>query len=295
MCQVRRTLWRTSTPISRRSDPARLSDAADPPVRRFRRASAGWCNGNTPASGAGIRGSSPWPAASALLDPMTMDGKHDDGWKTAHMRGFSIHRCSGRPATLTRSVWGRCAYLSLGAAVGTIFLAGCGGSSSAPVTGASGASGASGISGSSQLSKGEFIKQADAVCAEANTAIADLSGGTTTGDEATQVSQELSIVRSELQSIQALQAPSEDQSTLKDFIAGLKNEVDALNKKNAAVAASQDTTTADSELESARTNAQQAASDYGMQDCGTGKARHTQPGASTAAPTTATTTAAPTP
>src|SRR5947207_9408788 len=136
------------------------------------------------------------------------------------------------------SVWGRCAYLSLGAAVGAIFLAGCGGSSSAPVTGASGASGASGISGSSQLSKGEFIKQADAVCAEANTAIADLSGGTTTGDEATQVSQELSIVRSELQSIQALQAPSEDQSTLKDFIAGLKNEVDALNKKNAAVAAS---------------------------------------------------------
>ena len=178
--------------------------------------------------------------------------------------------------------------------MGAIFLAGCGGSSSAPVTGASGASGASGISGSSQLSKGEFIKQADAVCAEANTAIADLSGGTTTGDEATQVSQELSIVRSELQSIQALQAPSEDQSTLKDFIAGLKNEVDALNKKNAAVAASQDTTTADSELESARTNAQQAASDYGMQDCGTGKARHTQPGASTAVPTTATTTAAPT-
>ena len=116
---------------------------------------------------------------------MTMDGKHDDGWKTAHMRGFSIHRCSGRPATLTRSVWGRCAYLSLGAAVGAIFLAGCGGSSSAPVTGASGASGASGISGSSQLSKGEFIKQADAVCAEANTAIADLSGGTTTGDDET--------------------------------------------------------------------------------------------------------------
>ena len=26
-------------------------------------AGAGWCNGNTPASGAGIRGSSPWPAA----------------------------------------------------------------------------------------------------------------------------------------------------------------------------------------------------------------------------------------
>ena len=190
-------------------------------------------------------------------------------------------------------VWGRCAYLSLGVAVGAILLAGCGDSSSAPVTGASGASGASGAGGSSALTKAAFIKQADAVCSEANTAIAALSGGATTGDEATQVSQELEIARSELQSIQALPAPSEDRSTLDDFISALKDEVTALNHKNSAVAASADTTTAEAELATARSNAEQAATLYGMKDCGTGKARPTQVGTPTV-PTTATTTAVPT-
>jgi hypothetical protein len=205
------------------------------------------------------------------------------------MRGFSDHRGSGAPATLIRSVWGRCAYLSLGAAVGAVLLAGCGDSSSAPVTGASGASGASGPS-STQVTKASFIKQADAVCAEANTAIADLTGGAVTGEESAQTSQELEIVRSELQSIQALQAPSEDRSTLNDFISALKDEIDALSQKNAAAAAGGDTTAADSALVTARTNAEAAATDYGMKDCGTGKARHTQSGVTTTVPTTPTTT-----
>ena len=67
----RRARWPTPTAIWRRSDPARLSrcgrtcrlqaDYSNP-------AGAGWCNGNTPASGAGIRGSSPWPAAQRRSD-----------------------------------------------------------------------------------------------------------------------------------------------------------------------------------------------------------------------------------
>jgi hypothetical protein len=197
---------------------------------------------------------------------------------------------------LIRLVWSRHAYLSVGGALAAILIAsGCGDSSSSPVTtGASGASGASGANGSKAVTKAAYIKQADAICAEANSAIDALSGGATTGDESLQASQELEITRSELESLQALTPPSEDRSTLNDFLTALKNEVDALTRANSAVAGSEDTTAADSELASARANAEQAATDYGMHDCGNAKSRHTQPGGSTTtAPTTTTPVPAP--
>lgn len=190
-------------------------------------------------------------------------------------------------------MWGRHAYLWLGGALAVIVIAsGCGDSSSAPVTGVSGASGASGPSGSTALTKAGFIKQADAICAEANSAIDSLTGGATTGDESLQASQELDITRSELQSLQALTPPDEGRSTLNDFLSALKDEVDALTQLNSAVAAGGDTSTADSELASARANAEQAATDYGMKECGNAKSRPTQSGTTTTVPTT--TTAVPT-
>jgi hypothetical protein len=202
--------------------------------------------------------------------------------------------CIGRRAalaTLIRAVWGRCAYPSLGGVLVAILLAsGCGGSDSAPVTGVSGASGASGANGSTALTKAGFIKQADAICAEANSAIDSLSAGATTGDESLQASQELEITRSELQSLQALSAPDADRSTLNDFLAALKNEVDALTNLNGAVAAGGDTSTADADLASAKSSAEAAATEYGMKECG--NARPTQAGTTTPVPTT--TTAVPT-
>jgi len=187
-------------------------------------------------------------------------------------------------------VWGSRAYLSLGGAVAAILIAsGCGDSSSAPVTGASGASGPS---GSSALTKAEYIKQADAICAEASAAIDSLSGAAATGDESLQASQELEITRSEVQSLQTLTPPDEDRSTLNDFLAALKDEVDALTSLNSAVAAGGDTSAADSELANARANAEQAATDYGMKDCGNAKSQPTQSGGTTPVPTT--TTAVPT-
>jgi len=171
-----------------------------------------------------------------------------------------------------------------------LIASGCGGSDSATVTGASGASGASGANGANAVTKAAYIKQADAICAEANSAIEGL-GAATTGDESLQVSQELEIVRSELDSLQALTPPDEDRSTLNDFLTALKNEVDALTRANSAAAGGGDTAAADSELASARSNAEQAATDYGMHDCGNAKARQAQPRgtATTTAPTTTTT------
>src|SRR4051794_23668727 len=100
--------------------------------------------------------------------------------------------------------------MSLGGAVLAVLLvSGCGSSSSTvSSSGASGASGASGVSGSNGLSKAAFIKQADQICAEANSAVDSLSAGTG-ADQSFQVSQELDITRSELQSLQALTPPQE--------------------------------------------------------------------------------------
>jgi hypothetical protein len=164
-----------------------------------------------------------------------------------------------------------------GALVAILAAAGCGGSSSAPVTGASGASG---------LTKAAFIKQADQICAEANSAVDSLSSGTSS-DQSFQVSQELDITRSELQSLQALTPPQENRATLNDFLTAKKNEVDALNRANTAVQSGGDTSSADAELASAKQNAESAATQYGMKDCGNAKS-HTQSGgaATTAVPTT---------
>jgi hypothetical protein len=177
-------------------------------------------------------------------------------------------------------MWGRRAYVSvLGgfAAAVTLVAAGCGDSSPAPVVSVSGASGASGAGGSSALTKAEFIKQADSICSEANSAIASLSGGASI-DPTTQASQELEITRSELQSLQSLTPPSESASTLKDFLAAMKNEVDALTNLSSAVASGGDTSTADAELAGAKSNAQAAATSYGFQDCANAQSRPTQPG-----------------
>jgi hypothetical protein len=188
---------------------------------------------------------------------------------------------------LIRLVWGTRAYLSTGCAVlAVLAISGCGSSSSTVTSsGASGASGASGVSGSTGLSKSAFIKQADQICAEANSAVESL-GGATTGDQSFRISQELDISRSELESLQALTPPSENRATLKDFLTALKNEVDALNRANTAASSGADTSAADAELASAKANAEQAATQYGMKECGNAKTRHTQPGTATPTPTT---------
>jgi hypothetical protein len=187
-------------------------------------------------------------------------------------------------------VWGRCVYLALGGAVVAVLaVSGCGSSSSTVSSGASGASGASGQSGASGLTKAAFIKQADQICAEANSAVDSLSAGTS-ADQSFQVSQELDITRSELQSLQALTPPQENRATLNDFLTAKKNEVDALTRANTAVQSGSDTSSADAELASAKQNAESAATQYGMKDCGNAKSHNTQPGggATTAVPTTTT-------
>ncbi len=168
-------------------------------------------------------------------------------------------------------MWRRRPYVALagGVLAAAILATGCGGSETAPVVPVEGASGASGAQGVA-LSKDQFIQQADAICGEANAALGGLSSATVGNGAETQAAQELQIVRSELTSMQALTPPSEDRSTLDAFLSSLKDEVSALDAKKAALDQGGDTSTADSELASAKSSAQSAAQDYGFKACGKG-------------------------
>jgi len=176
-------------------------------------------------------------------------------------------------------------------AVAALLGAGCGGSDSAPVVPVQGASGASGAQGVAALSKPQYTKQVDAVCGEANAALAGLESATVGNDVEVRVAQELQVVRSELESIQALKPPTEDRSTLNDFLSALSDQVDALAAKRTALDQGGDASAAESELADAEARAQSAAGDYGLKDCSGGAV----PPSTTTEQTTTTTLAAPPP
>jgi hypothetical protein len=189
-------------------------------------------------------------------------------------------------------MWGRRAYLSLAggiAAAAALAGAGCG-SDSVPVTPVQGASGASGAQGIA-LSKPQFIDQADAICGEANAALAGLNDATVGNSADLQAAQELEIVRAELTSMQALTPPSEARSTLNQFLSALKDEVTALTAKKAALDQGGDVAAAETQVSSTRSSAQSAAANYGFKACSEGAAQ----APSTSAGQTTTTLAAPPP
>src|SRR5918996_802285 len=120
-----------------------------------------------------------------------------------------------------------------------------------------------------QLSKDEFIADADSICEEANAAVANIADASA-GDPSTQVSEEKEIVEGELDQIQDLGAPSEDETTLNDFIDALEEVVDNLDKQE--LAAQRDDTASLAELETEETSIHSdlatAAEDYGFKECG---------------------------
>lgn len=125
-------------------------------------------------------------------------------------------------------------------------------------------------------SQSDFIDEADAVCEEANAAIASI-GQTSAGDPSTAVSEEKDIVDGMIDQIDSLGTPSEDESTLNDFIDALEELSGNLDKQQ--LAAERDDTTSLAELEteetSIRTELATAADDYGFKECGQ------EPGATT--------------
>lgn len=148
----------------------------------------------------------------------------------------------------------------------TGILAGCGDNSpetTLPITAVS-----TETQATEALSKTAFIAEADARCAETNAAIqqyVDAGEGFSGAAEIADLRQGL------LDQLKELGPPTEDRATLDEFLTGLENQVEAGQQIGKALDAGTDTATYETDLATARTDAETAAAAYGFKECGTSK------------------------
>jgi hypothetical protein len=115
------------------------------------------------------------------------------------------------------------------------------------------------------LSKAEFIAQADSTCSEANAAIqqfADAGQGVTEADQIAQLRQGV------IDKINQLGPPTEDKTTLDQFITAMQAQVAAGQKIGLATDRGEDTAQFETELDTAKSDAATAAGTYGFSECG---------------------------
>lgn len=161
-------------------------------------------------------------------------------------------------ATLRGSMWRlRRVFVPVAAVGAGLALASCGGDSSpetpivAPTT--------------SQPSQGgaEFIAQADSICAEADSSIEQFAASGQGLTEADQIAQ---LRQGVVDQIKQLNPPSD--TNLDAFLQAMSDEVSAGKKIGLALQRGEDTTQFESELDNAKSQAEQAASAYGLKQCG---------------------------
>jgi hypothetical protein len=111
--------------------------------------------------------------------------------------------------------------------------------------------------------KAEFIAQADSICAEANSSIEQFAASGQGLTEADQIAQ---LRQGVVDQVKQLNPPSDP--TLDQFLKGVSDQVAAGKKIGLALQRGEDTTQFESELDSAKTQAEQAASAYGFKECG---------------------------
>lgn len=114
----------------------------------------------------------------------------------------------------------------------------------------------------------DFIAGGDAICAEANAAVANLDGGASTSSLA--AGQELDITQDLLDGLQGLGSPDDPSGALDRYYASLEEQISILGDQEAA-ATSGDAVAADAlgtELEAAKSEALSAAGDFGFEVCG---------------------------
>jgi hypothetical protein len=111
--------------------------------------------------------------------------------------------------------------------------------------------------------KAEFIAQADSVCAEANSSIEQFAASGQGVSEADQIAQ---LRQGVIDQIKQLNPPSD--TNLDAFLKAMADEVSAGQKIGLAVQRGEDTTQFETELDSAKSQAETAASSYGFKECG---------------------------
>jgi hypothetical protein len=111
--------------------------------------------------------------------------------------------------------------------------------------------------------KTEFIAQADSVCAEANSSIEQFAASGQGLTEADQIAQ---LRQGVVDQIRQLNPPAD--TNLDAFLQGVEAQVAAGEKIGLALQRGEDTTQFETELDTAKSQAEQAAAAYGFQECG---------------------------
>ncbi len=167
-----------------------------------------------------------------------------------------------RPVANLRAMRGNTVTLAA-LAVGAIWAAGCGGddATTSSVTSSS-------TTSTAAVSTDEFITAADARCAEANAAIANL---TSEGSgSSTAIQQQLDITKQTLTGLKSLGSPDDADGSLADYYAAVKEQISLLGQQQAALA-SGDSAGAEgltTQLDQAEADAQAAAESFGFEECG---------------------------
>jgi hypothetical protein len=153
----------------------------------------------------------------------------------------------------------RHAFVSIAAVGAAIALSACGGDSSpeTPI--------AVPTETQPSLDKTQFIAQADSICADANASIEQFAAAGQGVTEADQIAQ---LREGVVDQIRELGPPAQDQTTLDQFLNALADQVSAGQKIGLAVQRGEDTTQFEGELDSAKSEAETAASTYGFKECG---------------------------
>jgi hypothetical protein len=115
------------------------------------------------------------------------------------------------------------------------------------------------------LDKAQFIAQADSICAEANASIEQFAAAGQGVTEADQIAQ---LREGVVDQIGDLGPPADDRTTLDQFLKAIADQVAAGQKIGLAVQRGEDTSQFETELDSAKSEAETAASAYGFKECG---------------------------
>jgi hypothetical protein len=113
--------------------------------------------------------------------------------------------------------------------------------------------------------KSGFISQADSACAEANASIEQFAAAGQGVTEADQIAQ---LRQGVIDQINQLGPPADDKTTLDQFLKAMADEVSAGQKIGLATQRGEDTAQFESQLDSAKSEAETAASSYGFKECG---------------------------
>ena len=126
--------------------------------------------------------------------------------------------------------------------------------------------GATGLGGATSQSQAGYIDQADAICLEANTLIADIDSA----EPLAAAAEEAQAVEGELQQLQTLLPPDEGEEDLDKFLSQLGKLYELLQDQVTATEREDDAAIADldAEIEEAERKVARAAEDFGFDTCG---------------------------